>query len=128
MTNYTRLHLFAGRAASGPALVAIALAALLAAILVAPAAALAADDLDAAPAQQIAQPQIEDNLSGDPESNLPYLFAVFIITWALFFAYVIYMALKQRRMQSEIEALTAMLTEKAELPATDVGMNDEAGP
>ena len=48
----------------------------------------------------------------DPESNLPYLFAVFIITWAVFFAYVFIMSRRQRQMQREIDALAQALSEK----------------
>ena len=49
---------------------------------------------------------------GDPEANLPFLFAVFIITWAAFFVYVFYVSRKQREMQAEIEALKRALEER----------------
>jgi CcmD family protein len=42
---------------------------------------------------------------GKLETNLGYLFAVFAITWALFFAYVLYMGSKQRVLQHEIAKL-----------------------
>jgi CcmD family protein len=42
---------------------------------------------------------------GKLETNLEYLFAVFAITWALFFAYVLYMGSKQRVLQHEIAKL-----------------------
>ena len=48
----------------------------------------------------------------DPEANLPFLFAVFIITWAAFFVYVFYVSRRQREMQSEIEALKRALEER----------------
>ena len=48
----------------------------------------------------------------EPEANLPFLFAVFIITWAAFFAYVFYVSRHQREMQSEIEALKHALDER----------------
>lgn len=48
----------------------------------------------------------------DPEANLPFLFAVFIITWAAFFVYVFYVSRKQREMQVEIEALKRALEER----------------
>ena len=48
----------------------------------------------------------------EPEANLPFLFAVFIITWAAFFAYVFYVSRRQREMQSEIEALKQALDER----------------
>ncbi|HIF72246.1 MAG TPA: CcmD family protein [Dehalococcoidia bacterium] len=42
---------------------------------------------------------------GKLEANLGYLFAVFAITWALFFAYVLYVGSKQRVLQHEIAKL-----------------------
>ncbi len=48
----------------------------------------------------------------EPEANLPFLFAVFIITWAAFFAYVFYVSRRQREMQNEIEALKQALDER----------------
>ena len=50
----------------------------------------------------------------DPESNLPFLFAVFFITWAAFFAYVFIMARRQREIRQEIEALKRVLAEQEE--------------
>lgn len=40
-----------------------------------------------------------------PDANLPFLFAVYIITWAGFFGYVFYMSRRQREMRREIDAL-----------------------
>ena len=62
---------------------------------------------------QVVAPQ-EGQPAGDrePEANLPYLFAVFIITWAVLFGYVFYMSRRQRAMQRDIEALRAALAEK----------------
>lgn len=54
------------------------------------------------PAQQVS----------DPEANLPFLFAVFIITWAAFFVYIFYVSRRQREMQREIEALKSALEER----------------
>ena len=85
---------------SGPALRAALLAALISLALVAWSALSGAEAIS--PAQQ----------SGDPEANLPFLFAVFIITWAAFFAYVFYVSRKQREMQAEIEALKLALEER----------------
>ncbi len=50
--------------------------------------------------------------NGDPEANLPYLFAVYIITWAAFFAYVFYLSRRQRDMKVEIEALKRALAQR----------------
>ena len=50
--------------------------------------------------------------ANDPEANLPYLFAVYIITWAAFFVYVFYVSRRQREMQAEIDALKRALEER----------------
>lgn len=54
----------------------------------------------------------------DPESNLPYLFAVFIVTWAVLFGFVFFMSRRQRGLQREVEALKAMLAEREAQSAT----------
>lgn len=46
------------------------------------------------------------------ESELPWLFAVYIITWAAFFGYVFVMSRRQREMRAEIEALKRALAER----------------
>ena len=51
--------------------------------------------------------------ASDPEANLPYLFAVYIITWAAFFAYVFYVSRRQREMQTEIDALKRALESRS---------------
>jgi CcmD family protein len=53
----------------------------------------------------------EDEEQGG-DSELPWLFAVFFITWAVFFAYVFVMSRRQREMQQEIEALSSALAER----------------
>ena len=55
----------------------------------------------------------------DPEANLPYLFAVYIITWGGFFAYVFYTSRRQREMEREIEALKATLVENQKASAQE---------
>ena len=55
--------------------------------------------------------EIEDR---NGESELPWLFAVFFITWAAFFGYVYIMSRRQREMQGEIDALNRVLKENAE--------------
>ena len=68
----------------------------------------ASDDQAGKPAQmQEKVPQQSDEMDG--ESELPWLFAVFIITWAAFFAYVFIMSRRQREMQREIEMLKRSL-------------------
>ena len=49
----------------------------------------------------------------DPETNLPYLFAVFAVTWAVLFAYVLMMSQKYRRLRAEVKALKASMEERA---------------
>ena len=54
--------------------------------------------------------QAEDDLVERPP-ELPYLFAVFAITWAGFFAYSFYMARRRREVEREVEALKRALQE-----------------
>ena len=67
------------------------------------------------PAESAPQPQND----GDPEANLPFLFAVFMITWGAFFGYVFYLSRRQRDMRSEIEALKRALAQREEAENTD---------
>ena len=46
------------------------------------------------------------------ESELPWLFAVYIITWAAFFGYVFVMSQRQREMRREIDILRRVLAER----------------
>lgn len=46
------------------------------------------------------------------ESPLPFLFAVYTITWAAFFAYAFYVNRRQRELRREIEELRRTLKEK----------------
>jgi CcmD family protein len=48
----------------------------------------------------------------DPEANLPFLFAVYILTWAGFFGYAFYMSRRQRDMQRDIDALRQALRDR----------------
>lgn len=73
------------------------------------------------PAEATTQPQN----GGDPEANLPFLFAVFIITWGAFFVYVFYLSRRQRDMRSEIEALKRALAQREE--AENADPQQEAG-
>ena len=56
----------------------------------------------------------------DPEANLPYLFAVFIITWAAFFGYVFVMSRRQNELRHEIDALKQRLAESEGTAVTRV--------
>ena len=55
------------------------------------------------------QPQAQEF---EGESELPWLFAVFFVTWATFFAYVFIMSRRQREMQRELDALKRALAER----------------
>ena len=46
------------------------------------------------------------------EAELPWLFAVYAITWAAFFGYVFIMSRRQREMQREIDTLKRALDAK----------------
>ena len=46
------------------------------------------------------------------EAELPWLFAVYAITWAAFFGYVFVMSRRQREMQREIDTLKRALDAK----------------
>ncbi len=59
-------------------------------------------------------PEGQEHEDRDPETNLPYLFAVFIITWAVFFGYVFVMSGRQREMRREIEELRKAMAEREE--------------
>ena len=66
-------------------------------------------DQNAAESPLAPQPQAQDR---DGESELPWLFAVFFVTWAAFFAYVFMMSRRQRDMQRELETLRRALAER----------------
>ena len=69
-----------------------------------------------------APPQEGNELEGD--SELPWLFAVFIVTWAAFFGYTFIMSRRQREMRREIETLRlALLEREREEPAAGPGSN-----
>ena len=108
------------------AVLVLALVALGILILAAPPTSLAAGLTDSAWQGEAAVQAQEDD--GDPEANLPFLFAVFIITWALFFAYLVYMTVKRRAMEREIIALRGSIEgEEPDGPA-DSGHGDGAAP
>ncbi len=44
-----------------------------------------------------------------PSSNLPYLFAAFAITWAMFFVYAFFVTRRQQEMRNEIRGLRQTL-------------------
>lgn len=48
----------------------------------------------------------------DRDGNLPFLFAVYTVTWAAFFAYAFYMSRRQRELRREIDEIKRALVEK----------------
>ena len=48
----------------------------------------------------------------DPEANLPYLFAVYTVTWVAFFAYLYYLSQRQQNLRRELEELREALSER----------------
>ena len=57
-------------------------------------------------------PLLQEGEDSDPEAFLPFLFAVYIITWAGFFAYAFLMSRRQRDLHREVEALKMALADK----------------
>lgn len=47
-------------------------------------------------------------------SNLGYLFAVYIITWAGFFGYIFIVSRRQRSLEHEIDRLEGLLEQRSE--------------
>ena len=47
-----------------------------------------------------------------PPSNLPYLFAAFAVSWAVFFIYAFFVSRRQRELQAEIRELRQALAER----------------
>ena len=70
-----------------------------------------AEDAVPSPQPGAAGQQAEEGGS-DPEANLPFLFAVYLITWAGFFGYTFVMSRRQREMRRELEALKTAIAEK----------------
>ena len=64
------------------------------------------------PLQAVTQGAVPAQEGGGPEANLPFLFAVYIITWAAFFAYVFYVSRRQRELRNEIQDLKRTLEER----------------
>ena len=91
---------------------ALLAAAVVVALLAAWGAAGTARAFDAQPQQGAPSGLAAQESGGDPEANLPYLFAVFILTWLAFFGYVFYMSRRQREMQREIDDLKRALDER----------------
>ena len=63
-------------------------------------------------AQQDISAQATNAESSDPEANLPFLFAVYTVTWAIFFVYLYYLSQRQRNLRREVEELRQLLAER----------------
>ena len=83
------------------------IAGLLLALAPAGATALAAGDPGASVASMPAAQE-----EGTPSTNLGYLFAIYIVTWAGFFAYIFILSRRQRSLEREIENLKKLLAGK----------------
>ncbi len=46
------------------------------------------------------------------ESTLPFLYVVYTVTWATFFAYAFYVSRRQRELRRQIEELRRVLEER----------------
>ena len=55
------------------------------------------------------------------ESNLPFLFVAYTITWLAFFGYALYMSRKQQALRRELDALRKQLEQKNP-PSQDPGI------
>ena len=53
-----------------------------------------------------------------PAHNIPYLFAAFAITWAVFFVYVFLTSRRQDELEQEMESLQEELRRRNERDAT----------
>ena len=47
-----------------------------------------------------------------PSNNLPYLFAVYAVTWAVFFIYVFFVSRRQHELEKEVQVLKQALEHK----------------
>ena len=91
--------------------ITIAAVILLAATMIPGAVAIAYDDVPSVTHIYEYEPPAQQQRG---ESELPWLFAVYAITWAAFFGYVFVMSRRQREMQREIDTLKRALDAKIE--------------
>ena len=104
-----------GIRSSSSALVLLLAAGLVLAVAASPLArsrAEASEHGSAGPTAQETFPQTVPDEGYDPAANLPYLFAVFIVTWAGLFGYAFMMTQRRREMQRDLEALRLAMAER----------------
>ena len=65
----------------------------------------------------IASGAVNAQSGSDAESNLPFLFALYTITWLAFFAYAFYMTRRQSELNREIQELRRMLEQREQSDA-----------
>ena len=65
----------------------------------------------------IASGAVNAQNGSDAESNLPFLFAIYTITWLAFFAYAFYMTRRQSELNREIQELRRMLEQREQSDA-----------
>ena len=65
----------------------------------------------------IASAAVNAQSGSDAESNLPFLFALYTITWLAFFAYAFYMTRRQSELNREIQELRRMLEQREQSDA-----------
>ncbi len=65
----------------------------------------------------IASAAVSAQNGSDGESNLPFLFALYTITWLAFFAYAFYMTRRQSELNREIQELRRMLEQREQRDA-----------
>ena len=65
----------------------------------------------------IASGAVNAQNGSDPESNLPFLFALYTITWLAFFAYAFYMTRRQSELNHEIQELRRILEQREQSDA-----------
>ena len=59
----------------------------------------------------VAAAPVEQEAS-DPESNLPFLFGVYTVTWVAFFVYAFYMTRRQKDLNRDIRELRRALEDR----------------
>ena len=56
-----------------------------------------------------------------PSANLPFLFAAFAVTWAIFFGYAFFVSRRRQEMQREVAELHRELEQKQSATDEDPG-------
>ncbi len=56
-----------------------------------------------------------------PSENMPYLFAVYSVTWAFFFAYAFFVSRRQKELEREITELQTNLRSVEGEPSSNDG-------